>query len=78
MDEPTIGIHPEGDKGFWVFRIAVPGIGQISRGEVTVNTTLAEEELPIEVQKATALEKVKVLAEIVVKAATRPADAHGT
>ena len=52
MDEPTIGIHPEGDKGFWVFRIAVPGIGQISRGEVTVNTTLAEEELPIEVQKS--------------------------
>ncbi len=73
MDDPTLGLHPEGDKGMWVFRIAVPGIGQITRGEVTINTTLADEELPIEVQKATAMEKVKVLAEILTKAATRVA-----
>ncbi len=78
MDEPKIGLHPEGDQGLWVFRIAVPGIGQICRGEVTVNTTLADEELSIEVQKATALEKVKVLSEVMANAATRPADADRT
>ncbi len=78
MDEPVIGLHPEGDKGLWALRIAVPGIGQICRGEVTASTSLAEEELSIEIQKATALEKVKVLAGFMVKASTRPADAPRT
>ena len=65
-------------KASGCFGLRCPASAKFARGEVTVNTTLAEEELSIEVQKATALEKVKVLAEIVVKAATRPADAHGT
>lgn len=72
MDIPTIGFHPEGEDGLWVFRISMPGIGQISRGEVKVQTKLAEEDLPAEVQKAMALEKVHLLAEMLLKASEAP------
>ena len=72
MDTSSIGLHPEGETGLWVFRIAMPGVGQITRGEVTVQTTLAEESVPADVQKAMALEKVHVLAEMLVKASETP------
>lgn len=72
MDVPTIGLHPEGEAGLWVFRMVMPGVGQIIRGEVKVQTTLAEEELPVDVQKAMALEKVHVLAEALLKASETP------
>ncbi len=78
VEEPKIGLHPEGNKGLWVFRMEIPGIGLITRGEVSVSTTLAEEELPVEIQKATAMEKIKVLGEVLANAATRHVDADRT
>ena len=52
--------------------MAVPGVGQIIRGEVTVQTKLAEEDVPVDAQKAMALEKVRVLAEMLLKASESP------
>ena len=72
MDTSSVGLHPEGEAGLWVFRIAITGVGQIIRGEVTVQTKLAEEAVPANVQKAMALEKVHVLAEMLLKASEKP------
>ena len=52
--------------------MAVPGVGQIIRGEVTVQTKLAEEDVPADAQKAMALEKVRVLAEMLLEASESP------
>ena len=72
MGKPNVGLRPEGKTGLWVFRIAVRGVGQIIRGQVTVQTKLADEDVPAEVQKAMALEKVHVLAEMLLKASEKP------
>jgi hypothetical protein len=77
VDDPTLGLEPEGETGLWVFSISIPGIGEIRRGEVTVNSSLADEPLPIEVQRATAMEKINVLAQVLIKASTRTGSADG-
>lgn len=68
MDVPNVGLHPEGEAGLWVFRMSIPNVGQIIRGEVKVPTTLGGEAVSADRQKALALEKVHLLAEWLLKA----------
>ena len=65
---PNVGLHPEGDAGLWVFRMVISGIGQIMRGEATVQFNLAEEDLPPDFPKAMVLENVHMPAEMLLEA----------